>query len=265
MAALVDIEPPPELSERYADRRWTLVREWPARSRTWRLDGDGRSAFLKVGRADRHPNGVDECVRTRWAGEELLPVPQVLGCGTVGELDWLLTAALGGADATRHLGSQDPERLVVALARGLAAFHDLAPPARCPYRFGVEAALAHVDGRLGAGLIDVHDLSPEHRRLGVAGAVAQLHRLAPPDSDLVVCHGDYCPPNVLLDDDLSVVGFVDLGELGVADRWWDVAVGAWSVTWNLGPGMDEVFYAAYGITRDDRRIAFHRLLYDLAS
>jgi kanamycin kinase len=62
-----------------------------------------------------------------------------------------------------------------------------------------------------------------------------------------------------------VTGYVDLGELGAADRWWDVAVGAWSVGWNFGEEHEPLFYEGYGIEPDPRRIRFYRLLYDLAS
>jgi kanamycin kinase len=58
---------------------------------------------------------------------------------------------------------------------------------------------------------------------------------------------------VLLDADARITGYVDLGELGVADRWWDVAIGAWSTTGNIGPGSEELFYQPYGIEPDDRR------------
>ena len=58
---------------------------------------------------------------------------------------------------------------------------------------------------------------------------------------------------------------MDLGELGVADRWWDVAVGAWSVGWNFGVGLEPLFYESYGVTPEPDRIHFYRLLYDLVS
>jgi kanamycin kinase len=70
---------------------------------------------------------------------------------------------------------------------------------------------------------------------------------------------------VLLDTGGAVTGYVDVAELGVADRWWDIAVGAWSVTWNVGPGWEDLFYEAYGVQPDTDRIAFYRLLYDLTS
>ena len=91
-----------------------------------------------------------------------------------------------------------------------------------------------------------------------------LERTVPTSEDLVVCHGDYCPPNTLLHD-WEPVGFVDLGELGVADRWWDLAVATWSVEWNFGPGYQDIFLTEYGIERDESRISFYRLLYDLVS
>ena len=68
---------------------------------------------------------------------------------------------------------------------------------------------------------------------------------------------------LLIDRDVS--GYVDLGELGVADRWWDISVAAWSVTWNLGPGLEDRFFEAYGIAPDPERIRYYRLLYDVVS
>lgn len=69
-------------------------------------------------------------------------------------------------------------------------------------------------------------------------AFARLRELAPvQEQEVVVCHGDYCLPNVLLDDG-RVVGYVDLGEVGLAERWRDLAVATWSVTWNLGSGHE---------------------------
>ena len=47
---------------------------------------------------------------------------------------------------------------------------------------------------------------------------------SPPIDQLVVCHGDACAPNTLIDSDGSCSGHVDLGTLGIADRWADLAI-----------------------------------------
>jgi kanamycin kinase len=262
----VPLAAPEPLRTTYAAWQWTVVWEWPDQSTTWRLvhPGDDLVRFLKVSRSGHFPTPMQEAERMRWARASL-PVPEVIDAGTDGDLDWIATTALPGTDATRHPWKADPERLVPVLARGLAAFHRAAPAERCPFQFTTGIAIGHARARVERGIATAADLHPEHQHLTIEEAVAELERLAPDREDLVVCHGDYCLPNVLLDDAGAVTGYVDLGELGVADRWWDIAVGAWSVTWNLGPGWEELFYDAYGVEPDEQRIAFYRLLYDLAS
>jgi kanamycin kinase len=54
-------------------------------------------------------------------------------------------------------------------------------------------------------------------------------------------------------------GCADLGDLGVADRWADLAV----ATWNYGPGWETPLLDAYGIAPDPARTCYYRLLWDL--
>jgi kanamycin kinase len=85
-----------------------------------------------------------------------------------------------------------------------------------------------------------------------------------PSTDvLVVCHGDACAPNTLLTEDGRWSGHVDLGSLGLADRWADLAVATWSTEWNYGPGWEELLLEAYGVQPDPERMAYYRLLWDL--
>ena len=108
------------------------------------------------------------------------------------------------------------------------------------------------------------DFHPEFAHFSAEEAVDHLEHTRPNVETLAVCHGDYCLPNVLIENGVAA-GFVDLGELGVADRWWDLAVATWSVTWNLGPGLEELFLSEYGVERDDQRLEFYRLMYDVVS
>jgi kanamycin kinase len=80
----------------------------------------------------------------------------------------------------------------------------------------------------------------------------------------VVCHGDACAPNTLLRADGGFLAHVDLGALGVADRWADLAVAAWSTEWNYGVGLAPLLYESYGIDPDVERIDFYRLLWALS-
>lgn len=129
---------------------------------------------------------------------------------------------------------------MVGLARGLRRLHDRLPVESCPFSWQAADRLARLDD-LPAGL-----------------------EPTPPIDRLVVCHGDACAPNTLLFDDGEPAGHVDLGRLGLADRWADLAVATWSLEWNFGPGWDELFLDAYGVAPDPVRSAYYRRLWDAA-
>lgn len=86
-----------------------------------------------------------------------------------------------------------------------------------------------------------------------------------PVDRLVVCHGDACAPNTLIDDDGRCCGHVDFGDLGVADRWADLAVATLSLGWNYpGRNWESEFYDAYGLELrepDTLRIDYYRRLW----
>ena len=122
---------------------------------------------------------------------------------------------------------------------------------------------------IGHGLRVLHDRPARRRSAPSTGRSSDGRRTrstdlgaAPPIDRLVVCHGDACAPNTLLLDDGTVAAHVDLGALGVADRWADLAVAAWSTEWNYGPGYDDLVYVGYGIAPDAERIAYYRRLWD---
>jgi len=255
---------PDHLRLAYADWQWNLAWSHQAGA-VYRLQGpNGKTRFLKMTSGERALRLGAEAARMRWA-RAYLPVPVVLDSGSRDGVDWLVTRGLPGRDGTDPELLSEPAALVAALARGLRRFHEAAPVEDCPFDFRLDIALEQVRRRAAEGLIDPGaDFHPEHQDLSIGEAIARLEAERPSEEDIVVCHGDYCFPNALIDGG-EVVGYVDLGELGIADRWWDLAVAAWSTTWNVGPGYEGLFLAAYGARPDPARIAYYRLLYDLAS
>lgn len=236
----------------------------PYSTSTWRSTrAHGDVLYLKAGPAGDHPSLAGERDRCRWLAGRGAPVPEVIDYGCDDHVEWLATAALHGVDATAPQHLDDPRRTVPILAEGLRAFHEI-DPAGCPFDSRTPAALAHVTARVAAGAVDREGFHEIHRHLDPTAALARLRDIALDDDQIVVCHGDYCLPNLLIDGG-EVVGYLDLGEVGLADRWRDLAVATWSMTWNMGPGHGDLFLAAYGIEWDHARRDFYRLLYDLES
>ena len=205
---------------------------------TFRAD-DGR--YIKVGPLHRETSMSAEAERLRWAAP-YTAVPDVLEVGDDGDEEWLVTRAVPGLSAVDPLWIAEPEVAVRAMGAGLRALHDALPVADCPFDWSVRTRIGNAAAR------GIH----------VPGAL----RSPPPIDALVVCHGDACAPNTLLDAEGRPLAHVDLGALGIADRWADIAVAAMSTTWNYGPGWEHALIDAYGIAPDEPRMAYYRDLWN---
>jgi kanamycin kinase len=149
-------------------------------------------------------------------------VPEVLGAGD----GWLHTAGLPGRSAVDPRWVSRPRTAARAIGAGLRLMHDRLPVRDCPF-----------------------------------GAPPWVTDSMPVDR-LVVCHGDACAPNTLVDDDGCCSGHVDLGDLGVADRWADLAVATLSLSWNYVGDWEDDLFDAYGVEPDQERVDFYRRLWN---
>ena len=215
-----------------------------------------RSSYLKwVPDGAPCPDPLAEADRLVWASS-FTPVPRVLDVGRDMHGAWLLTAAVevGGAVATSAVEPRWralAERSAVAVGRGLRRFHDALPTDTCPF---VRTARTRV-----ASLT-----APPTAPAGTARRATTAVTLdAPPPVDRpVVCHGDATVPNTLLDRVGRFAAHVDVGDLGVGDRWSDIAVTTRSVTRRYGPGLEPLVLAAYGVAPDHERTTYYRALWD---
>jgi kanamycin kinase len=211
-------------------------------------------------------SGLDlsvEAGRLAWA-RQYHPVPQPLDYGHDGTGSWLVTAALPGENAVSARWKSEPGTAVTAIGEGLRALHEALPAASCPFSWSAGQRLDDARRQAAAGRLDPAAWHPCHQALTVATALRHAAAIPPPDK-LVVCHGDACAPNTLLNEDGRWAGHVDFGLLGIADRWADLAVATWSAEWNYGPGWDGLLLDAYGIRPDAERTRYYRLLWDLSS
>lgn len=178
-------------------------------------------------------NGVDlddERARLAWARAVGHRVPEVLEFARDDDGQVLITRGMPGTGAAVGVWPERPADAVRAIAEGYRALHDRIPSAACPFR--------------------VPWVPDDH---------------PPFDGGAVVVHGDACAPNTLIDADGRFAGHVDLGDLGVGDRWADLAITTLSLEWNYGPGWEAAFYEAYGIEPDEERIDYYRAAWEAFS
>mgnify|MGYP005771965477 FL=1 len=170
--------------------------------------------------------------------------PELLGYESE-EYDYLLTRPLAGKRACDADLMKDPERLAQALGEALRIFHEQRR-AKCPFSNSVEDMLARAKRNHRRGIWD-------ERLAAYVGAedrdrlYAQLFGEKECLRDDVILHGDYCLPNIFLDDQYALTGFLDLGAAGRGDRHFDLFWGRWSLQYNLKTDRHgDAFYEAYG-------------------
>ncbi len=204
-------------------------------------DGEAPPRVIKFGPHDPEGPMLDEAERLEWAAT-FTPVPEVFDAGRDSSHEWLVTSLVPGRSAVDPAWIAKPTIAAFAAGAALRRLHDALPVIDCPFDWSVETRIHNARFR---------------------GFDIPEFLLTPPEIDvLVVCHGDACVPNTLLNDDGSLAAHVDLGALGVADRWADLAVATLSTQWNYGPGHEDELLAGYGVARDDERIAYYRALWE---
>lgn len=200
---------------------------------TARIDRPAGSLYAKWSPIGSAESLSAEAERMCWLAQTgHVPAPEVVDLIADAAGETLVTAGIAGASLVSAEGHRDPESAAAALGTGLRRLHAV-PRASCPFPAPDWTASAH--------------------------AAAATLAIVP--SDRVVCHGDPCAPNTLIRDG-AFAGIVDLGRLGVGDRWSDLAIASWSLEWNGLVEGEPAFWSAYGIEPDAARIDRWRALWD---
>ncbi|WKG04475.1 APH(3'') family aminoglycoside O-phosphotransferase [Mycolicibacterium sp. HK-90] len=218
------------------------------------------------------PAAVDELAaerdRVSWAHDHGLPGAAVIDWTTADDGGGvLITSAVAGVAA-----DQVPESVLrTAWPSVVAAVRDLHGIAvdECPYRRDLDVMLTRARRVVGADAVNPEFLRDEDRVVPAAELLARVEgeaglRRRQEVADQVVCHGDLCLPNVLIDPDrFTVAGFIDLGRLGVADRHADLAL-LLANTADAVPGFAEDaasgLAAGYPVEVDQDRLRFYLAL-----
>lgn len=120
---------------------------------------------------------------------------------------------------------KDPKKLTGLLAQALQELWRIDINA-CPLNWTLDRKLEAAQCNVENCLVDMENVEPE--TFGPDGFKDPLDLLQwlknhKPMEELVLSHGDFCLPNILIKDD-NAVSFIDLGRTGIADKWQDIAL-----------------------------------------
>ena len=171
---------------------------------------------------------------TKWLNQQL-PVPTMLAYCVKNGMAYTLMSKMGGKMLCAREYLKEPEQLIKIAAQGLKCLWEI-DVTECAYQSSrlmkrLEAAEYNVMHDLG----DLDNVEPE--TFGPNGfqnpeELLKWLKSNRPEEDIVFTHGDYCLPNIFVTGS-KINGFIDIGKMGPADRWQDVAIAIRSLTANF--------------------------------
>ncbi len=221
-----------------------------------------RDVFAKCCAVEGVAELREERDRVEWLVGTELPGATVVDWLSSSDGACLMTAAVPGVAGT-DLPESLHLRAMLSLGRTLRELHSLTD---CPFERPLASVIAEAEDVVRRGAVNSAFLTDEWRAVEPTSLLDRVTALHPyieaaADDDLVVCHGDACLPNVFFDPStLEVTGLIDVGRLGIADRYSDLALTTIQLhdEWSADPSP---FLQAYGLlTPDHRRLEFYRLL-----
>ncbi|WP_394832348.1 aminoglycoside 3'-phosphotransferase [Pendulispora rubella] len=254
----------------YSRYTWTPVTIGQSGAKVFRLDDDtGRpQLYAKSASQSTQPDVAEglaqEASRLAWLGGQGIAVAEVVELRADGDGIWLITRALPGRSAAEVWPTDRRGAIAESMADIACRLHAL-PTTDCPFDRRLSRIIPEAEQRAAAGLVDLEDLDDDRAGWSIEQLLRELHATKPSNEDVVVCHGDFCLPNVLVaDDGTTVTGLLDVGRLGLADRYADLALMSRSLASPMNEQYDDDdvqrFFTRYGADPADERIAFYRLL-----
>lgn len=203
-----------------------------------------------------------------WLADKL-PVPRIFHTETIDQTSYLLMSRLLGTMTCDASLLQNPKNVISVLAEGLHMLWQV-DIQECPSPNILDEKLQEAEYRVAHGLCDTDNVEPD--TYGPQGFASPAQLLAwlkknRPQEQPVFSHGDYCLPNVFVQDGY-ISGFLDLGRSGISDPYQDIALCYRSLIHNFQeqPHPDfypEMLFEALGLEPDWDKIRYYILLDEL--
>ncbi|SMF75146.1 streptomycin 3-kinase [Xaviernesmea oryzae] len=244
---------------------WVPVHAGESGDRVFRRE-DGL-AYAKIAEGKRSAELAGERDRLTWLHGRGISAPEVIDWHAEEETACLVMTAIPGVPAV-ELSGADLLKAWPSMARQLGILHALTAD-QCPFNRDLPLMFGRAADVVSRNAVNPDFLPDEDKDRPQNELLARVERelpirLAQETRDKVVCHGDPCMPNFMVDPQtLQCTGLIDLGRLGTADRYADLAlmVANAEENWTSADQAERAFamlFDAMEIAAPDRdRLAFY--------
>lgn len=191
-----------------------------------------------------------------------LEVPEIVTYDYNDKNEFLITKSLAGEMTCSDNYIKNPDLALKVIKEAFDKIYSV-DISNCPFNASTNHRLSIIMDNVKNGLVKTENLSKEIiEKYGTVENVLKylLDNRFP--EELCFSHGDPSLPNIFgIDDKFS--GFIDVGECGIADKWFDLAICEKSIRRNLGAEYVPKFYEMLNIKPDREKINYYILMMEL--
>ena len=191
-----------------------------------------------------------------------LKVPKIVLYNVNDKVEYLVTEGLKGEMVCSKAYEENPKKGIKIIKEAFdnISFVDIKD---CPFNVSIDYKLKLVENNVVNRLLNINDISVDVlKKFKTPDNILKYLKENKFDEEPCFSHGDTSLPNIFAYKD-KFSGFIDVGECGIADKWFDLAICEKSIVRNYGKEYVDEFYNELGIKRDKKKVESYLLMMEL--
>lgn len=247
-----------KISEFMANAKLSDIKIGCSDSQVIRIEKENKVFFLKIA---KFGSLTSEYEKLLWL-EGKLDVPHVILYDVCNALEYLVTSACEGEMVCSDNFISNPDLGIKVISE---AFKEISKVSisDCPFDVDINYKLKLIEKNVKKSLIKNEDLSSEIlKKYGSVEKVLKYLKENKFETERCFSHGDTSLPNIFANNK-HFSGFIDVGECGICDKWFDLAICEKSIIKNYGVKYVDKFYQSLNVIPDRDKINYYLLMMEL--
>lgn len=227
-------------------------------SQVFKIEKIDKIYFIKI---SFKGNLTSEYEKLKWLGGKL-SVPKIVLYDYNDDTEYLITESVEGEMVCSEYYLNNPKIGIKVIADAFKQISNVSIES-CPFNVSIDYKLSLVENNVEKNLIHLEDLKEDTlKKFGSLENIIKFLRDNKFNDEYCFSHGDTSLPNIFASGD-EFTGFIDVGECGIADKWFDLAICEKSIRRNYGEDYIQQFYNELGIVPDRKKIDYYLLMMEL--
>jgi kanamycin kinase/aminoglycoside 3'-phosphotransferase-3 len=249
---------PDKIKNRLNNMKFEKINIGLSRTQVYKFYSARETLYLKFGL--KNSELKKEYENLFWL-QRKIPVPEIIEWYSDNDNEYLITTEITGKMLCDDYYLGNPSLVISIMAEGIKLFQSV-DIKDCPINNNLDIKLEKAKFNLQNNLVYTVNWEKENKFASPNELLVYMIDNKPKDEELVFTHGDYCLPNILGNEN-KLMGFVDIGSGGMADKWQDIAIGIRSIRQNFHTNeYDEAFLKQIGIVNDPEKLEYYIFLYE---